>query len=290
MQSKRALLTLLGLLAACGSGAEKKAFDEYERAVNPALEEDAEYRDRFAEVLQDAMVYGGKEQEVSGIVRRKLIPFYERMKGTVAAVEPEGAALAEIHALLVRYVDLRLQFLVAYRSLDEKEKAWQKNLDEPAAAVEAAKKVLETEGKKLQKIVNENPAAASGFGGFFEQEGEAGNRFKQYLDALQSGRLPSANFLADLNRVFVPFYDEAARQLGQIEETDANRAVLAGIKEYVKAAKAYIESTRGIATARAELEAEIDPMGKKLQELRDDSEEMLDTYRTEAKAYREKLR
>ena len=109
MRNTLVATALLLLAAACGGGEQKMAFERYESSIQPLLKQDEVLRSRFREEVKDANVYSD-ESGVSRFVRKKLIPFYDRMAEVVEAITPEDAKLAPVHAGLGRYAKNQRSF------------------------------------------------------------------------------------------------------------------------------------------------------------------------------------
>lgn len=283
------ILALLLAAGSCGSDDEKAAFDAYERAVNPILEKEQRLRERFEDQVRDAVVYDASEK-VGTFVEKRLAPFYEEMDGEVRAIRPEGGDLAEIHPLLIRYVELRREFLDLYRQVDALEKAARSQLAPLTAKAEAANRAIERQGAPLLRAFQANPQAGRAFVPILNAEKDKGQEVRRYVALLAQGQPLAAQFLNELETNYRPFYAEKLNEARVIMESEENREVRGRVIDYLKKAGDYLDAAAEVARARAEVERKMTPVGKKIEAVQSEADELLKTYKSEARRYREGLR
>jgi hypothetical protein len=280
---------LLLAVGSCGGGGEKAAFDEYERKVGPILEKEQGLRERFEDEVRDAYVYDAAEK-VGTFVEKKLLPFYEGMDAQVRAIRPEAGDLAEIHPLLVRYVELRREFLDLYRQVDALEKEARATLAPVTKKAQEANQAIESMGAPLIQAYQANPQAGAAFMPILKAENEKGREVRQYVAALEQGKPLAAQFLSALETDYRPFYAEKLDEARVIMESEENREIRRRVIDYLKKAAEYLDAAAEVARIRAEVERQMTPVGKKIEAVQSEAEDLLETYKSGARKYREGLR
>ncbi len=285
MRNKAILFVLAALMASCGAGAKKTAFDRYESRVSGVLEEEAALRKQYEEAYADMAAYG-REDRFDHLVREKMIPFYAKMEKTVQAVHPEGEELEKIHALLVDYVArCREMFELDTRAAELS------RLEKPA--LDRLNKAM-SERDKATRAFNDallsQPALMQKLSGLFTTEQQAALSVVQRLQAVRAGSLPSGEFLKYLDDRIDPFYEGLVKQLATLKVTTREQPVMLKAKAYVGSTMAFFRAAREIATARPKMLEELKPLRKRYAELQQETTDLMKEYREKARAYRDGIR
>jgi hypothetical protein len=285
MRNKATLLALVLAFAACGSGAEKAAFDRYERSVSDFLTEEAGLRALYDEEYQNMATYG-RQESFDRLVRQKMIPFYHEMAAGIAKVEPEGERLKQIHAKLIEYVGLREELF----ELDT-QAAKLSDLEQPA--LDRLNKAM-TERDKHTRAFSESllakPKMNQKLAGLFGPEQQAALSVVQNLSAVRNGEVPAADLLKYMDEQIDPFYSELVRKLSDLSGEGMDEEVLRVAKAYVGSTMALFISVREVAELRPKMLEELVPLRERYQNLLTVTGERFEEYREAAKSYRDSLR
>lgn len=269
---------LLTLFVACGGGAEKDAFQRYERSVAGLLEQEAELRARYDEELDNATAYGD-DAGFREIVAERVVPFYAEMKKKVMELVPESEALRAIHANLIEYAAVRSAFFETGKQTEAIAAAEGALLEKLSLATRAR----ETRTIAFNKAVEAAPAMLAKITPFFGDEGAAINALFTNLEAMRGGRVRSAEFVRFIDEKLLPFYAQIDQGLAGLGDSNSGA-------EVVRTGKAYVASTREIIAVARDLALALGPIQERFLGLADRATDLLDTYRSSAKAYRDSLR
>ena len=283
-----ALLALL--LLACGGDGAKDEFAAYERSVEPVLAAEADLRARFDEKMKDAMAYRA-EEGVKTLLVDRMAPFYADMEKKAGAIAPPGEKLAAVHAVLLRYVTLRREFLAGYIAQLRQADAIGGATAEARQKVDQAWTEVEAAADALNHAAESAGEAALALAPVFRQEAAANSNLQAAIDALLIGRLPPDTLTAVLEKQFRPAYAAFRKQVDGFD-------VAQGGMEMVIAAKAYLAKVEGVMGQALALAAVVKESGPAVAAPSDDDlarlwQEAEDTrriYQEDAKSYRESLK
>ena len=104
-------LLVLGVAPGCGPSKLSKAYEVYDKKVEAILDrEKAAWQKLSSLVSEQGHSETPDPQRLREVLTGESIPFYDALKGEVAAVAPDQPELASAHATLVKYADRRATF------------------------------------------------------------------------------------------------------------------------------------------------------------------------------------
>jgi uncharacterized coiled-coil DUF342 family protein len=314
MRNIAALLLLLALLAACGGSEAKAAFERYDKAVEPVLEEEAELLARYDDMLRD-----GKGDTVRAMIEDKLVPFYLNMAERVAAISPGDEALTSIHSELVAYVGQRQEHLrvlgklhvkasemeVKAKAVRAKAEEAQKREEPAVEKVEEARRAFSTKVQALNTVLQASPDLVEQVIPLFRRSDQMVNGLFGRIDALRQGRLSAAEMLRFLSEQASPFLESVQKDIDELDLGAEGAKVKEASKDYGEALTGVASAAKSLAEVRQEVEREIgeqveaeltplqneiQPLQERAAELLEELEEAYDDYVEGAKEYRASLK
>ena len=214
------LLLPFALLSAtsCGGGEAKGAFERYDAAVSPLLDEEHEVWREFAEMTADAMHYGMSEK-IGAYIRGELVPFHAKMAKRVGVIRPEGEELTRIHGFLVRYVKLREEFLNVFAEMEALDRRANAETQPARDRLTELTKVVAEKGEAIQPAFLAAPEFAANIQESLGRVAATSQQFQQKLVELEQGTVPSAGFLLMVDSQALPWFRKTKEDFAALGAT-----------------------------------------------------------------------
>ncbi|MEN8149360.1 MAG: hypothetical protein ABFS86_06025 [Planctomycetota bacterium] len=285
------LAILFAVLAAahCGGGEAKAAFERYDLAVSPLLEEEDQAYRQFAELTADAVHFDSMDR-VEAFIRDRLQPLNAKVAVKVGEIKPEGEDLTRIHGFLIRYATLRGEYLSAFAdilSINRQSRA----ATQPAR--ERLGELTKVAGEKVQAI---QPAfvAAPEFGeGLREtltQLVATAQRVQEKIAEMDRGTYLSSQYLKAVDTQVLPWLRKTKKDVQSLGATGSALDLQAAVIGYIAAIEDLIAASRKLAEARAPFEKSEAGSQRRVKSLQEETDRTLQVFREEARSYRNRLR
>jgi cell division FtsZ-interacting protein ZapD len=156
--------------------------------------------------------------------------------------------------------------------------------------LDAATECWQEKVRDLQKAIEADPGSMEAIALIFGQEQQAVNALFHNLDAMRQNLVEAEEYLKFLDEQIVPFYAKMRDRMDKLEAGAVAKEVRESAKVYFASIDDLIDAAREVARIRPELKKELIPLQQRFGELQDEAEELIQSFKEEAKRYRDSLR